>query len=110
MAVKPEAVLIQKPLDTGLSKREIKEIMEILKPDFQTEMDLLSITGESAAALGFIDMNVEDEKLNFDVSENSPFYKGIQEILNDHTKETPDGVYTVAGVNVIMRYDLYDPA
>lgn len=55
MAVKPEAVLIQKPLDTGLSKREIKEIMEILKPDFRTEMDLLSITGESAAALGFID-------------------------------------------------------
>lgn len=110
MAIKPEAVLIQKPLDTGLSKREIKEIMEILKPDFRTEMDLLSITGESAAALGFIDMNVEDEKLNFDVSENSPFYKGIQEILNDRAKETLDGVYTVAGINVIMRYDLYDPA
>ena len=110
MAIKPEAVLIQKPLDTGLSKREIKEIMEILKPDFRTEMDLLSITGESAAALGFIDMNVEDEKLNVDVSENSPFYKGIQEILNDRAKETPDGVYTVAGINVIMRYDLYDPA
>lgn len=110
MAIKPEAVLIQKPLDTGLSKREIKEIMEILKPDFRTEMDLLSITGESAAALGFIDMNVEDEKLNFDVSENSPFYKGIQEILNDRAKETSDGVYTIAGINVIMRYDLYDPA
>lgn len=33
-----------------------------------------------------------------------------QEILNDRAKETPDGVYTIAGINVIMRYDLYDPA
>lgn len=98
------AILIQKPLDEGLTLEEILELLAELHLLPKDEVCPITVTGEGASATGFIRLDAFDELLGYDDTQESTYAKAIREVLDDMGKETEGGIYTFAGVRTKLKY------
>lgn len=96
-----DAVLIQKPLDTGLTLTDVNCILQALNPTHDETMIPIEVCGEQAAALGFISCDALDATLDFDTK---PFADAVSAVLNDKSLESGNDLYNFAGINTLLTY------
>lgn len=80
-----DVVLMERPLDDGLTKIEITELLEKINGSVIP----LDIVGDYSAAMGFITFDAAD-LLNYDFDKISEYVKSI---INDMKKESEDCTY-----------------
>lgn len=80
-----DVVLMERPLDDGLTKNEIFELLE------KTDGSIipLDIVGDYSSAMGFITLDAADQ-LNYDFDAISEYVKTI---INDMENESEDCTY-----------------
>lgn len=92
-----DIALIEKPLDTGIWKSEVMDLIESMRSDNVLPLEVENPAGNSLA-IGFITYQAADE-LNF-------FYTGIKQeigmILADMQKENDLGIYKIRGFDVYL--------
>lgn len=96
-------VLIEKPLDDGLTKSDVSILLNMLPNN--TEVFPVDLETECFAAMGFITERTANF-FNYDWREDSEIGKYICGILNDSEKENPDGEYEFDGIRIYMGHDL----
>lgn len=98
-----DVVLLEKPMEDGLTKDEILKMYDILSG---TEGYPIEHWGSGASvAMGFITPNASEE-LHGEYEHNSALGAFIASILDDMNKETEDGVYEFKGLRIWMRRDM----
>lgn len=83
-----DVVLIEKPLDEGLTRNNINQILDMIKGDEVFPLEVIS-DHQGSAAMGFITIEASD-KLDHLYDGISYF---IRQILEDMEKEFPDNQY-----------------
>lgn len=81
-------VLLEKPLDEGLSKEECSIMFDMLSGSTALPID---IQGEFSCAMGFVN-RLDAEFMDYDFAELTEF---VQNILNDMNNESKTGEYDV---------------
>ena len=99
-----DAVLTQRSADDGFTKKEILEVLGRLELEDDEAVEAIYLNADSCIVFGFMRMQVCDEKLEFDVRENSPFGQEVVAVANDVRLEREDGIYEFAGVRTYMYY------
>ena len=95
-----DAILIEKPGEMGLTLPEIEAIFDKLSEKEVYPVEIENSAGESSA-MGFITTSAA-EKIDFIYDNSSAFGHHVAHILSDMTNETPDGTYTIQGLNVLI--------
>ena len=102
-----DIVLIEKPLDEGLTKQECDKMFDMISGQ---EAITLDIQGENSAAMGFISVSAA-EKMEYNMSVLKMF---VTNVLNDMGCESDTGEYTLSERNpegdikyeILMRREL----
>lgn len=100
MKDKYDVILKEKPIDEGLGKTEIIEMLSNLKDEEIIPLEI-EATKTDSSAMGFITYQAV-EMLNFYYKEGSNFGKFIIEILEDMNKENKDCHYKFGVLDIYM--------
>lgn len=98
---KYNVVLLEKPLENGISAKELYDISSILSKQKSEEWFPLEIVGNNSAAIGFIDIDTA-EKIGYVYNDLKIF---IVNILNDMNNENQDGQYEFNNINILLKRD-----
>ena len=98
------AVFTQRSCVDGLTQAEITDLLRYLCLQADEEVVPVIISGDNAAAFGFIRSETIASVLNDDIGEDSPFAAALRAVVNDMALETPDRLYDFAGVRTFMFY------
>lgn len=94
-----DIVLVQKPLDTGMTKEDVIDLFDALNTD---EAFNIEIQDENSVAMGFITTKAA-EKLNYDY-EASGLNAFIKNILSDMNNESDDCTYQFNNLSIWLTY------
>lgn len=95
-----EIVLLERPLDDGLTLSETETLFNMLS---DTKGIPLEIQAEYSVAMGFIALNTA-EQLHYDYSELS---EHIASILNNTELENPDNEYEYEMYDIYLTRDIF---
>ena len=101
---KMDAVFTQRSCEDGLTQAEITDLLRYLCLQADEEVVPVIISGDNAAAFGFIRNNVIASVLNDDIGADAPFSVALRAVVNDMALETPGQHYDFAGVRTFMYY------
>lgn len=101
-----DMVLIQKPLDEGMTTEEIICIAGCMKGSAYIPLEFQA---EQATGMGFISIEKADE-IDYLYSESSLLAEKVRDILDDVEKESADEAYefNISGVTVSAKI-MYNP-
>ena len=89
MNTKYDMVLLERPLDKGLSLEEVARILSFVD---DSNFIPVEIQGENSSAMGFIGTKKADQ-IEYEYLEGSNLFNFVQEIMEDVEKERPDCTY-----------------
>lgn len=98
------AVLTQRSDEDGFTRKEIQELLDQLTLREDEEVEAVYLNADNCVLFGFIRMQICEEQLNFEISEDSSFGQAAISVANDIELETRDGFYYFAGVKTYMYY------
>ena len=96
-----DVVLLEKPMDSGLSKSELLAMYAYIPGN--EEHLMLEIEGHSSTAMGFIKESVADTVFQYDYTELNRF---VASILNDMNNERADHTYQYKGINILLTRNM----
>ena len=99
-----DAVLTQRAGDDGFTRKELQELLDQLTLHEDEEVEAIYLNADSCVLFGFIRMQICEEQLNFEISEDSSFGQAAISVANDIELETRDGISYFAGAKTYMYY------
>lgn len=97
--MKFDIVLLERPIDEGLTRAETMTMFDFLKEDDVFPLEIMANAVESSA-IGFI-TNKTAEQLDYDYAK-SGLNKFIADIMDDMTNETATHTYEFNGLNIFL--------
>lgn len=87
-----DCVLIEKPIEDGLTQDEIIKMLEFFKED--EELFPIEIESDNSSAMGFMTYT-KAERIGYRYYKGDRFYKRIEDILSDIKLESENNIYDI---------------
>lgn len=98
--MKIAAAFLQKPVDAGLTAKEISNLTEMVAGKELVPVEI-EATEQECSAMGFISHGFADEVLDFDYKDLNSF---VANILNDKNNESDNGYYEFKNQIIFVGY------